>query len=680
VDRPSRSVAALRWLVPSIVAVCLGAVTAGLIEGLAAGFGPVAASASAGYAALLAIPVCLIGALIVRGLWAAWRPGELAATLIEEGGGAPRLAGWLVFLGLGAFVLSWSTFNGIRALSRLTTFKVNVVSLAMPFVVIFFAGLLAVVSRPAVGAITAGVRAVDRWLQPRVGRSLVTPRIILGATIVLVVASVVIGWIFSIQPRLGPLDVGILLHPAIAIAVTAAAHPMWRRLPAGRTRIAAGAAVGALTVAIAGAALWVRSAQPSRLLSIWATPTIGGLAIETVFDVDALRSKAMLEAKRPRLRAGAEPRDIILITIDTVRYDRTPLGGGRAAMPTLAELGSEGAVFEWAFAPSNVTRRSMPAIMLGAAPPRVRGRVHGWALRLDPRHVPLAERLLAAGYDTAGFFCCSSFWSPEKKTGYSRGIEEVVTDKDGEVLAAAARDWLRARRAAGADRPSFVWLHFLEPHQWLRRKDGGTASSAKDSKHRRYDKALAEVDEFLAEIALAIEELPAERRPILAITSDHGEGLGDHGHTHHSSDLYDSQIRVPLVIVGPGVPPARITEPVSLIDLAPTLLELAGFEPPGMPDMDGRSVADLATGARTPDPDGGYAFAAMIKDRSTSQAARAIVRGRWKLIETGSGLELYDLRKDPDELKNLADAEPAVRDELKALLDERATIDGTAPF
>jgi arylsulfatase A-like enzyme len=672
--------ALLRWLVPSLVAVCLGAITGGLVEAFAAGFGPLGASASAGYAAMLAIPVCLVGALIVRGLWAAWRPGELAATLIEEGGGAPRLAGWIVFLLIGAFVLSWSTFNGIRALSRLTAFKVNVVSLAMPFVVVFFAGLLAVVSRPSVGAISAGVRGLDRRLRRLVGRSLVTPRIILGATIVFAVASVVVGWFFSIRPRLGPLDVGILLHPAIAIAVTAAAHPVWRRLPAGRTRLAAGGAVGALTVAIVCAAMYVRSAQPSKMLSIWAQPTIGGLAIELAFDVDTLRSKAMLEAKRPVLRPGARPRDIVLITIDTVRYDRTPLGGGRAAMPTLAELGAEGAVFEWAFAPSNVTRRSMPAIMLGASPPRIRGRVHGWALRLDPRHVPLAERLLAAGYDTAGFFCCASFWAPEKKTGYSRGMEEVLNDKDGEVLAAAARDWLRARRRSGADAPAFVWLHFLEPHQWLRRKDGGTATTAKDSKHRRYDKALAEVDEHLAEVIAAIEELPEAERPIIAITADHGEGLGDHGVTHHSSDLYDSQIRVPLVIVGPGIPAARITEPVSVTDLAPTLLELAGFEPPGMPDMDGRSLADLVTGARPSDPDGGYAFAAMIKDRSTSQAARAIVRGKWKLIEAPGGLELYDLRKDPGEKKNLADAEPAVRDEMKALLEARAPIDGTAPF
>jgi arylsulfatase A-like enzyme len=164
------------------------------------------------------------------------------------------------------------------------------------------------------------------------------------------------------------------------------------------------------------------------------------------------------------------------------------------------------------------------------------------------------------------------------------------------------------------------------------------------------------------------------------ITSDHGEGLGDHGSPYHSSDLYDTQVHVPLVFAGPGVAARRILEVVSLTDLAPTMLELAGFVPPALPDMDGRSIADLVIGARAPDPEGGYAFAAMIQDRSTSQSARAIVRGRWKLIDGPRGIELYDRRADPGELENLAESEPEVRARLQRLLEERAALDATPPF
>src|SRR5690606_38920534 len=111
-----------------------------------------------------------------------------------------------------------------------------------------------------------------------------------------------------------------------------------------------------------------------------------------------------------------------LITIDTVRADATPPYGGSAEMPALAALGERGAVFSWAFAPSNVTRRSIPSMVIGLAPNRIRGRVVGWALRVDPRHVLLAERLRAGGYETAGFMCCAGFWSPEVRTGLQRGL------------------------------------------------------------------------------------------------------------------------------------------------------------------------------------------------------------------------------------------------------------------
>ena len=149
--------------------------------------------------------------------------------------------------------------------------------------------------------------------------------------------------------------------------------------------------------------------------------------------------------------------------------------------------------------------------------------VVGWALRLDPRHVPIAERFAAAGYATAGFFCCGSFWSPDKKTGYSRGVDSVFIDPEGDVLVEEARRWIAARHAGGRPAsPSFAWLHFIEPHNWMKRKDGG--QRRKDSRQRRYDKALAEVDGFLRIVA-AIEALPPEQQPILLVTSDHGEGL-----------------------------------------------------------------------------------------------------------------------------------------------------------
>ena len=104
--------------------------------------------------------------------------------------------------------------------------------------------------------------------------------------------------------------------------------------------------------------------------------------------------------------------------------------------------------------------------------------------------------------------------------------------------------------------------------------------------------------------------------------ADHGEGLGDHGQPYHSTDLYDSQIRVPLVIAGPGIAPHHVGETVSLTDLTPTLVELAGFEPPRGASIDGRSLADLATGRRIPEADRGIAFARSLQSVYYESSAR----------------------------------------------------------
>ncbi|MGN6107400.1 MAG: sulfatase/phosphatase domain-containing protein, partial [Kofleriaceae bacterium] len=134
------------------------------------------------------------------------------------------------------------------------------------------------------------------------------------------------------------------------------------------------------------------------------------------------------------------------------------------------------------------------------------------------------------------------------------------------------------------------------------------------------------------------------------------------------------------VITGPGIVAQRVAETVSLTDLTPTLLELAGFTPPYGRSMDGRSVADLATGRRLGSPDTGHAFAAMIKDRSNPGGITAIVRGGWKLIDNSVGFELYNLRADPGELSNVLGQNPQVADGLKRLLKTRQDLANQPPF
>src|SRR5690606_35942167 len=126
------------------------------------------------------------------------------------------------------------------------------------------------------------------------------------------------------------------------------------------------------------------------------------------------------------------------------------------------------------------------------------------------------------------------------------------------------------------NKPLFLWMHLLEPHDW---HAGSAPPATAEDKRRFYDRTLTATDAMMVELLGPLSGRAPEAAPIVVVTSDHGEALGDHGQPYHSTDLYNSQIRVPFVIAGPGIKPLRIHETVSLTDLTPTLLELAGFDP-----------------------------------------------------------------------------------------------------
>lgn len=672
----SRLSAAGRWLAPSVVAAAAGALGAGALEGV--GLGDVlGAAATAGFLALFAIPALIAGSVAVRAIVALWRPREVMAGLAEDGagGGVPRLAGTVAFLWVGALALAWAMFQGTWQLHTWTKFKPDEVSFGEPLLAIAAVGALIVLSRPGIRMFSAFARRVDARWRRRGHRTLLTPVWIFGSALVSGLAVTYVLWRFVVTPRLGPIDTSLATAPLVGIAVTVLAHALWHRVPSARRP--AGLAVIAMaltTLAIAVASVYVR---PSTTLEIWGDRPLAGLAIERLFDIDAIRTHISLAEFRPTDRPGSAHPDIILVTIDTVRADHTPPYGGKALMPVLQELAVRGAVFDYAYAPSNVTRRSIPSMVIGLAPNRVKGRVVGWALRVDPRHVLLAERLQAAGYETAGFMCCHGFWAPEVRTGLQRGLEHLEIETDGRKLAAQAHAWLLDRDKRGDHRPLFLWMHILEPHNWT---FGIGEPKTLAEKTRYYDASLAKADGALGELMLGFTDRPPERAPIVIVTADHGEALGDHGQPYHSTDLYNAQLRVPLVVTGPGIKPQRVDETVSLTDLVPTLVDLAGFTPPSGAAIDGHSIADLITGRRAANPDAGTAFAAMIKDRSNPGGITAVVRGRWKLIENGSTYELYDTRADPEERSNVSSTRTDIAAGMRRLLDEKEAAGDVSPF
>ena len=645
---------------------------AGVLDG-AAMDDVLGAVAAAGFLALAAVPILFGASVVARALWAAWQPAELG--LVDEHGGAPRLAGWIGFLMIGALALAWVMFQGTWLLAGWTAFKPMAMSFLEPMLAVGMTLVLALVSRPVARGLAAALRRLDaRWR--RAGRrSLMTPWRIAGATALVIAAVLYLLWRLVVRPKIGVFDLDILHAPIVGLGATAGIHLGWQRLP--RARKLGGVAFGGLAVVAVGTALFAWQARPTLTLQVWGERPLAGLAIDRIFDLDTIRAGVSLAEFRPATQPGSPHPDIILITIDTVRADHTPPYGGSAEMPVLRDLGVKGVVFDWAFSPSNVTRRSIPSMVIGLAPNRVRGRVVGWALRIDPRHVLVAERLEAGGYDTAGFMCCEGFWGKEFRTGLQRGLQHLEIDPNGVALAQRARTWLDERERHPTGRPLFLWMHILEPHNWV----AATGEPRNDDERRRfYDRSLQASDMMMVQVLGAFSHREPSQAPIVIVTADHGEALGDHGQPYHSTDLYDSQLHIPLVMAGPGLKPGRVSETVSLTDLTPTLLELAGFQPPKDHSIEGRSFADLATGRRLSNPESGSAFAAMIRDRSNPGGITTAIQGRWKLIDNGSSLELYDIHKDPDERSNLVVSRPPALQQLKRLLKQHVDAAAQSPF
>ena len=194
--------------------------------------------------------------------------------------------------------------------------------------------------------------------------------------------------------------------------------------------------------------------------------------------------------------------------------------------------------------------------------------------------------------------------------------------------------WLGRQPSAISHQPFFLWVHLYDPHAPYNPPPEFRARTATP-----YDGEIAYADAQLARLFDALRSRGLMARTVVVVAGDHGEGLGDHGERTHGMLLYDSTLRVPLIIAAPGQSAATRDEAVSLADLAPTLLHAAGITPPEA--MKGQDL--LATVRRQPD---------LYSETEYPHVAGwsplpALTDGRWMTIRAGAATEVYDLHADP---------------------------------
>jgi arylsulfatase A-like enzyme len=370
----------------------------------------------------------------------------------------------------------------------------------------------------------------------------------------------------------------------------------------------------------------------------------------------------------PRIRLpdpGPLGPSLILISLDTLRSDHlSGYGYPRETSPTMdRELLGRGTTFTDVTSTFPVTHISHMSLFSGLYP-AAQPSIPLW--RGETRMRMLAESLRDAGFVTTAF--TENGWV-SAASGFARGflrfVEHPFVDPGrGARVFAEGADFVQTHR----DQRFFLFLHTYKVHlpynsgpeyAALFRDDGLWESEAVDpniplDQHTvvdEYDRAIRELDDQVAGFLRELEGLGVAENTFVVVISDHGEAFGEHGRFGHGLVGNEEQLKIPLVIRGPGVAAGRrVDTPVSITDVTPTLLDL--LDVPWIPGMQGRSLRG-AIGGRVAEPlEAKPIYFSWIGNRT-----RGVREDHWKLLQQAGESKLYDLSNDPYERSPVLDAE-----------------------
>jgi len=347
-------------------------------------------------------------------------------------------------------------------------------------------------------------------------------------------------------------------------------------------------------------------------------------------------------------------RSVVLVTIDALRADHLgAYGYTRRTTPHLDALAREGVVFDAAYAPTPHTSYSLLSLMTGKymRPLLLQGVAADsdlWALLLRKY-----------GYKTAAFYPPAVFFIDRPKfmafESAHFGFEYFKVEfAEGPPRVQQVESYLTSLPAGG---PLFLWLHLFGPHEPYEEQPGHAFGPADVD---RYDSEIAAADETLSRVV----QLVRGRDPsaIVIVTADHGEEFGDHGGRYHGTTVYEEQVRVPLIVAGPGLPAGRrVGAAVQTIDLLPTVL--SSMKIPVPPRLRGRDLGPYLA----PQPAAGAAAEAGLALAETSELS-LLAEGSFRLIchRPSGACRLFNLATDPGQQRDVSQKEAARFDALRA--------------
>jgi len=375
-------------------------------------------------------------------------------------------------------------------------------------------------------------------------------------------------------------------------------------------------------------------------------------------------------AQHKATKSAATRPNFLILLVDALRPDHlSTYGYSRPTSPNLDLLAKESLVFENAFAQSHCTNFSVPTLFTSRLPLETKTKQSSY-YNLSPDLVMLPQTLQEAGYSTVAF-CVNPLihWD----YGYDAGFDAFYQGHEkGEALNEKALTWLKTN----APQPFFIYLHYMDVHgpycapekyrapflsgipsptdqavrygqitEMLDQMETGKVYRREEQEYLRalYDGGINYTDWYIGELLAQLKQMGLYENTVIIVLADHGEEFWEHGGLGHGGQLYDELLRVPLIIKLPaafGFRGKRLTTPARIIDIYPTIMELAGLSSPSR--LRGKSLLAADAGEKC----WLYAEApemAALRDRS------------WKFIDKPGSLqdELYNLEKDPAEIKNV---------------------------
>jgi arylsulfatase A-like enzyme len=370
-----------------------------------------------------------------------------------------------------------------------------------------------------------------------------------------------------------------------------------------------------------------------------------------------------------------KPWNILLITVDTLRYDSTTFGGykegpkHRDTTPRLAELVSRSTSFTFCNAPSAGTMASIPAIITSKffhsgialdehVPP-------GAPPRLKPENTTLPEIMKRGGYYT-GVIASHEYWND---WGMDQGVDDYdnsigKTPDPYRVAADKVTDHALAWISRQQGTKWFLWAHYIDPHgRYVAHHDVVDWDGTEPD---RYDAEVRWTDQEIGRLLDELVRLPSNENTIIIVTSDHGDSMGEHTVPvgTHGTALYRELQHVPLIYYVPDNKPHLIGGAVSNLDIVPTVAELAGID---VHDLSFEGQSDVPAIFYGNEDHDRIVFA----ETNAPTPQRAAISESWKLIYyLNSGLyELYNLKADPWEHDNVAPKHPPAFDTMRAALN-----------